>query len=74
MINNQHIRNIRQQLRKERQLSLNYFAVKLKIDYFMFSEIENGDKRIQRFVIRALKAVFKLNYKDIQIQLLSEKC
>lgn len=61
------------QFRKERQLTLKYVADKLEIDLSMLSKIENGDRQVQAHMIKPLSELFKLDYKDLQIQYLNNK-
>lgn len=61
------------QFRKERQLTLKFVADKLEIDLSMLSKIENGDRQIQSHMLKPLAELFKLDYKEIQIQYLNQK-
>lgn len=61
------------QFRKERQLTLKYVADKLQIDLSMLSKIENGDRQIQGHMIKPLSELFKLDYKELQMEFLNQK-
>ena len=61
------------QFRKERQLTLKSVADKLEIDLSMLSKIENGDRQIQGHMLKPLSDLFKIDYKELQIQFLNQR-
>lgn len=61
------------QIRKERQLTLKSVAQKLEIDLTMLSKIENGERQVQAHMIKPLSELFKIDYKELQIQFLNQK-
>jgi HTH-type transcriptional regulator, competence development regulator len=61
------------QIRKEQQLTLKSVAQKLEIDLTMLSKIENGERQVQAHMIKPLSELFKIDYKELQIQYLNNK-
>ena len=61
------------QIRKEQQLTLKSVAQKLEIDLTMLSKIENGERQLQAHMIKPLSELFKIDYKELQIQYLNNK-
>ena len=61
------------QIRKERQLTLKSVAQKLEIDLSMLSKIENGERQIQKHMLKALSEILDLDYRLLQIKFLSKK-
>jgi len=61
------------QIRKERQLTLKSVAQKLEIDLTMLSKIENGERQVQAHMIKPLSELFKIDYKELQMQFLNQK-
>lgn len=73
MENNIEFGNFIQGLRKEKQLTLKIIADKLEIDVSMLSKIEHGERKVNTIVLRKLAKIFDLDFKELQIQLLSKK-
>lgn len=61
------------QIRKERQLTLKSVAQKLEIDLTMLSKIENGERQVQAHMIKPLSELFKIDYKELQMEFLNQK-
>ena len=45
----------------------------LGIDISLLSKIENGERQLQSHMLKGIAYLFKLNYKEIQIQFLNQK-
>lgn len=61
------------QIRKERRLTLKSVAQKLEIDLTMLSKIENGERQVQAHMIKPLSELFKIDYKELQMEFLNQK-
>jgi transcriptional regulator with XRE-family HTH domain len=61
------------QLRTEHKLSQKIVANKLGIDISMLSKIEHGERQVQSHMLKQVAELFKINYKEIQIQFLNQK-
>jgi len=61
------------QIRKEQQLTLKSVAQKLEIDLTMLSKIENGERQVQAHMIKPLSELFKIDYKELQMEFLNQK-
>lgn len=61
------------ELRTTRNFSQKKVADKLGIDISLLSKIEHGERQIQGHMLKPLSELFKLNYKEIQIQFLNQK-
>lgn len=61
------------QIRKEQQLTLRSVAQKLEIDLTMLSKIENGERQVQAHMIKPLSELFKIDYKELQMEFLNQK-
>jgi len=61
------------QLRTEHQYSLKKVADKLGVDISLLSKIEHGERQVQGHMLKPIADLFKLNYKEIQIQFLNQK-
>jgi transcriptional regulator with XRE-family HTH domain len=48
-------------------------ADKLGIDISLLSKIEHGERHVQGHMLKPIADLFKLNYKEIQIQFLNQK-
>ena len=48
-------------------------ADKLGIDISLLSKIEHGERQVQGHMLKPISEMFKLNYKEIQIQFLHQK-
>jgi transcriptional regulator with XRE-family HTH domain len=48
-------------------------ADKLGIDISLLSKIEHGERQLQSHMIKPLSELFKLSYKDLQIQFLNQR-
>ncbi len=48
-------------------------ADKLGIDVSLLSKIEHGERQVQGHMLKPISEIFKLDYKDIQIQFLNQK-
>jgi transcriptional regulator with XRE-family HTH domain len=46
---------------------------KLGIDISLLSKIEHGERQVQGHMLKPIADLFKLNYKQIQIQFLNQK-
>ena len=62
-----------QNLRKERKMSLREVAEHVGIDISMLSKIEHGERQLQGHMLKPIAELFKLDYKEIQIQFLHQK-
>ena len=60
-------------LRTTRNFSQKKVADKLGIDISLLSKIENGDRQLQGHMLKPLSELFKLDYKELQIQFLNKK-
>lgn len=60
-------------LRKENKYSLKIVADTLGIDISLLSKIEHGERQVQGHMLKPLSELFKLNYKELQIQFLNKK-
>lgn len=61
------------ELRTARNFSQKKVADKLGIDISLLSKIEHGERQLQGHMLKALSELFKLDYKEIQIQFLNQK-
>jgi transcriptional regulator with XRE-family HTH domain len=57
-------------LRKEKKYSLKIVADKLGVDISLLSKIENGDRQLQRRMLKGLSAIFEIDYKKLHIDYL----
>lgn len=73
MVIEQSLGNYLQNLRKERKMSLREVADYVGIDISMLSKIEHGERQLQSHMIMRIANLFKLDYKEIQIQYLNNK-
>ncbi len=61
------------QLRTENGLSQKKVADKLGIDISLLSKIEHGERFVQAHMIKPLSEIFNLDYRTLQVQLLSQQ-
>ena len=61
------------ELRTNAGYSQKKVADKLGIDISMLSKIEHGERQVQGHMLRPISQLFKLDYKEIQIQYLNQK-
>ena len=61
------------ELRTKRNLSQKKVADKLQIDISLLSKIEHGERQIQGHMLKPLAELFKLNYKNLQMEYLNQK-
>jgi transcriptional regulator with XRE-family HTH domain len=61
------------ELRTNAGYSQKKVADKLGIDISLLSKIEHGERHVQGHMLRPVSELFKLNYKEIQIQYLNQK-
>ncbi len=61
------------ELRTTNGYSQKKVADKLGIDISLLSKIEHGERHIQGHMLKPLAELFKLNYKEIQIQFLNQR-
>jgi len=61
------------ELRTTNGYSQKKVADKLGIDISLLSKIEHGERHIQGHMLKPIADLFKLNYKEIQIQYLNQK-
>ena len=61
------------ELRTNAGYSQKKVADKLGIDISMLSKIEHGERHVQGHMLKPLAELFKLDYKEIQIQYLNQK-
>ena len=61
------------ELRKTNGYSQKKVADKLGIDISLLSKIEHGERQVQGHMLKPIADLFKLNYKEIQIQFLNQK-
>ena len=61
------------ELRTSAGYSQKKVADKLGIDISMLSKIEHGERQVQGHMLRPMSELFKLNYKDLQIQFLNQR-
>ena len=59
--------------RMKKKLPLRKIAAALDIDTSTLSKIEKGDRQANSKMIPVIAEMFQLNYKDLQIQYLSQK-
>ena len=60
-------------LRTSKGLALRSVAEKLGIDISLLSKIEHGERQIQPNMLRAVAELFELDYRELQIQFLTQK-
>jgi len=61
------------ELRTTNGYSQKKVADRLGIDISLLSKIEHGERQVQGHMLKPIAELFKLNYKDIQIQFLNQK-
>jgi transcriptional regulator with XRE-family HTH domain len=61
------------ELRTTNGYSQKKVADKLGIDISLLSKIEHGERQVQGHMLKPIADLFKLNYKEIQIQYLNQK-
>ncbi len=61
------------ELRTTNGYSQKKVADKLGIDISLLSKIEHGERQVQGHMLKPIADLFKLNYKEIQIQFLNQK-
>jgi transcriptional regulator with XRE-family HTH domain len=61
------------ELRTTNGYSQKKVADKLGIDISLLSKIEHGERQVQGHMLKPISEMFKLNYKEIQIQFLHQK-
>lgn len=61
------------ELRTSAGYSQKKVADKLGIDISLLSKIEHGERQVQSHMLKPMSELFKLNYKEIQIQFLNQK-
>lgn len=61
------------QLRTNRGWSQKKVADKLGIDISLLSKIEHGERFVQAHMIKPLSEIFNLDYRTMQVQLLSQQ-
>ena len=61
------------ELRTTNGYSQKKVADKLGIDISLLSKIEHGERHVQGHMLKPIADLFKLNYKEIQIQYLNQK-
>ncbi len=61
------------ELRTTNGYSQKKVADKLGIDISLLSKIEHGERHVQGHMLKPIADLFKLNYKEIQIQFLNQK-
>lgn len=61
------------ELRTKRNLSQKKVADKLQIDISLLSKIEHGERQIQGHMLKPLAELFKLNYKNLQMEYLNQR-
>ena len=61
------------QLRTNKGWSQKKVADKLRIDISLLSKIEHRERQVQGHMLKPLAELFKLDYKEIQIQYLNQK-
>ena len=61
------------ELRTSKSFSQKRVADKLGIDISLLSKIEHGERQLQGHMLKPLSDLFKLDYKEIQIQFLNQK-
>lgn len=62
-----------QKLRLNRGLPQKVVAEKLGIDISLLSKIEHGERHVQSHMLKPLSVLFKLNYKELQMQFLNQR-
>ena len=60
-------------LRKKKKYFLMIVSDKLGIDISLLNKIENGERQLQSHMLNGLSELFDLDYKEMQIQWLSQK-
>lgn len=60
-------------LRKKKKYFLIIVSDKLGIDISLLNKIENGERQLQSHMLNGLSELFDLDYKEMQIQWLSQK-
>jgi transcriptional regulator with XRE-family HTH domain len=61
------------QLRTDKGWSQKKVADKLGIDISLLSKIEHGERFVQAHMIKPLSEIFNLDYRTLQVQLLSQQ-
>lgn len=61
------------ELRTNAGYSQKKVADKLGIDISLLSKIEHGERHVQGHMLKPLSELFKLSYKDLQIQFLNQR-
>lgn len=61
------------ELRTSNGYSQKKVAEKLGIDISLLSKIEHGERHVQGHMLKPIADLFRLNYKEIQIQYLNQK-
>lgn len=61
------------ELRTTNGYSQKKVADKLSIDISLLSKIEHGERHVQGHMLKPLSELFKLNYKDLQVQFLNQR-
>jgi transcriptional regulator with XRE-family HTH domain len=61
------------ELRTTNGYSQKKVADKLGIDISLLSKIEHGERQVQGHMLKPISELFKLDYKQIQIQFLNQK-
>ena len=61
------------ELRKTKNFSQKKVADKLGIDISLLSKIEHGERQIQGHMLKPLAELFKLNYKNLQMEYLNQR-
>jgi transcriptional regulator with XRE-family HTH domain len=61
------------QLRKERNYTLKFVADKLEMDLSLLSKIENGERQIQKHMLKGISEVFELDFKKLQIDFINNR-
>lgn len=62
-----------QKLRLNKGLPQKVVAEKLGIDISLLSKIEHGERQVQGHMLKPLSELFKLNYKELQMQFLNQR-
>jgi transcriptional regulator with XRE-family HTH domain len=61
------------ELRSSNGYSQKKVADKLGIDISLLSKIEHGERQVQSHMLKPLSELFKLNYKELQMQFLNQR-
>ena len=61
------------ELRTNAGYSQKKVADKLGIDISLLSKIEHGERHVQSHMLKPLSVLFKLNYKELQMQFLNQR-